>query len=416
MTWEETDGVTKERDRFSPGVSRIFLAGLLVVLTACDSGEPSATQAGTVARVMVPAPEDTVLWPVTPAPLLRIGAEGGESGSQFHDIRGAIRLADGRMVVADGSTRELRFFDTGGDFLGSAGGRGGGPGEFESVDLLGRGAPDTLLVLDASLRRISLFLSDGTFLSSSNFAADLPPLLTPLGQIGPREIVVRERPALRFPTTPGGHVARDSLAVLAVGLDGTARADFGRFPGPEMYLKAGPGANRGAPLAFGSETFFALASDRLFAWEGREAVMRSFSADGDLAGVFQMSRPSVPVRREDLDLLVEELADRYGRGRASEITPLYEEMPVPDHFPMIGRLTMDVPGRLWVQDYPRPGLERVRWTVLDTQGLVLARADLPRGLRVTEIGEDYVLGIQRDEDEVEYVVLYGLSRAVPDAN
>ncbi len=363
-------------------------------------------------HVTISAPEDTVAWQVTAEPVLRIGTEGGDAAYQFHDIRGAVRLPDGAIVVADGSSRELRLFDCAGRFLASAGRRGGGPGEFESIGLLGRTNADTLLVVDHSLRRVSLFLADGSFMTSANLAHDLPPHLQALGQLGSTSVVIGERPSRRFPTAPGSHVMRDSLDVLSVGLDGEMQVAFGEFLGPETYLRASPGSNRAAPLAFGMETLFAFGTDRLFATAEDGRVIQAFSPTGDLAEVYRLERPLIPVRRDDLDLLIEELTDRYGRGRASEIAPLYGEMPVPDHFPGVGGLVVDRQGYLWVQDYPRPGVQRVRWTVLSTQGQVLAGTDLPRDLRVSEIGEDYILGIQRDEFGVENVVLFGLTRAV----
>jgi hypothetical protein len=43
-------------------------------------------------------------------------------------------------------------------------------------------------------------------------------------------------------------------------------------------------------------------------------------------------------------------------------------------------------------------------------GRILARVQMPSKFRVQEIGEDYVLGVWRDDLDVESVRVYGLRR------
>jgi hypothetical protein len=44
--------------------------------------------------------------------------------------------------------------------------------------------------------------------------------------------------------------------------------------------------------------------------------------------------------------------------------------------------------------------------VFDPDGRWLGDLDLPRGLRVDEIGADYIAGVERDTLGVEYVKVY----------
>ena len=44
---------------------------------------------------------------------------------------------------------------------------------------------------------------------------------------------------------------------------------------------------------------------------------------------------------------------------------------------------------------------------------MVARLAMPDGLTVTDIGGDYVLGVERDEMDVQFLRLYGLSRGEP---
>ena len=64
-------------------------------------------------------------------PELHIGVEEGAPEYMLTHVGGALRLADGRIIIADRDNLELRFYDSKGRHLKSAGGRGQGPGEFE---------------------------------------------------------------------------------------------------------------------------------------------------------------------------------------------------------------------------------------------------------------------------------------------
>ncbi|MBT8397482.1 MAG: hypothetical protein KJN92_10970, partial [Gemmatimonadetes bacterium] len=105
-------------------------------------------------------PED---WALSEPPLLEIGVQEAEDPYQLHRVRGSALLADGRIVVLNGGSQELRFFDSGGRFLFSAGGRGEGPGEFRSPAGLRRAADGGVQVWDQNLMRVSSFDADGTF-------------------------------------------------------------------------------------------------------------------------------------------------------------------------------------------------------------------------------------------------------------
>jgi len=112
-------------------------------------------------------------WSLDPNPVLQIGLTEGDEAYLFEDIRGIVMLNDGRIVVADGLTRQLRFFDPQGAHLRTAGGLGEGPGEFGDlawVDLCG----DGLYAFDRRQHRVSIWSLDGDLVQTF-------PLLEPDG-------------------------------------------------------------------------------------------------------------------------------------------------------------------------------------------------------------------------------------------
>lgn len=65
-------------------------------------------------------------------------------------------------------------------------------------------------------------------------------------------------------------------------------------------------------------------------------------------------------------------------------------------------------GNLWVENYPAPGTSMNFWSVFDVEGFFLGRVTMPHEFSPLDIGPDYVLGLWRDEDDVEHVRMYEL--------
>jgi len=79
---------------------------------------------------------------------LQIGVIEGDKAYEFDNVVGALVLANGEVVVADGRSNELRFFDARGQHRRTAGRGGGGPGEFRFLNRLYPYGSDSLLVAD----------------------------------------------------------------------------------------------------------------------------------------------------------------------------------------------------------------------------------------------------------------------------
>lgn len=115
--------------------NRQVAAILWVVSSAvgCDARESNAV--------------DTVeTWELSPR--LEIGVVEGDPTYEFASVVSSLVLPDGRIAVADGASQELRFFDGQGQHLGTVGGRGSGPGEFQWLTRVYHHGPDSLLAFD----------------------------------------------------------------------------------------------------------------------------------------------------------------------------------------------------------------------------------------------------------------------------
>jgi len=90
------------------------------------------------------------------------------------------RLADGRLVVADGDSRTLRFFGADGTLQRTSGRVGSGSGEFRSITYMSRWRGDSVLVWDVPQRRLSVFDDAGAFARSFALVTDSAP---PFGNV-----------------------------------------------------------------------------------------------------------------------------------------------------------------------------------------------------------------------------------------
>ena len=85
-------------------------------------------------------------------------------------------------------------------------------------------------------------------------------------------------------------------------------------------------------------------------------------------------------------------------------------MQYPETLPAYSTIIFDALGNLWVERFRGRGEEENRWDVFNAEGHLLGAVDLPVGLLVDQIGEDFVLGRWMDELDVQHVRLYGLTR------
>lgn len=102
-------------------------------------------------------------WEVGPAPVVSIGVAEGEPAYELHRASDAIALRDGRIIVANSGSSELRVFDSAGVYLKSIGRQGSGPGEFRGTITLFPHAGDSLVVYDNGNGRLSVFTAEGEY-------------------------------------------------------------------------------------------------------------------------------------------------------------------------------------------------------------------------------------------------------------
>jgi len=356
--------------------------------------------------------KDGTGWRLADTPDVDIGVLEGADEYQLFQARDAKRLTDGRIVVANGGTNELRFYTPDGNHVASAGREGGGPGEFQQLGWIRTFGGDSLMVYDFSLGRMSVFDDNGTFARSFK--------ITPIGEasfvigadVFSDGMVLAKSPLIFAGGIENGLNRRDELFQTYTAT-GEPVDSLGAFPGPEQFIQTGGSGNRRfiaiTSLPFGRTPATAVYGTRFCFGASDTYEIACYERDATLRRLIRRSVPPRPVTPADVEAYKErELADVEDENARRDAERRYEEMPVPETMPAYATFTLDAVGDLWVREFTVGEAATWTWTVFDPEGRMLGTMALPPDFRVTQIGDDFVLGLWRDDLEVEHVRLYTL--------
>ena len=380
-------------------------------------------------------------WQVTAEPVVTLGVMDFPVEQQFQDIVGATRLSDGTIVLVELADFGLRAFNPSGDRLWTAGGVGDGPGEMRSY-------PDTRPVLSRldgdvvqlqnGLDRIRyssggeviehVKLDYGRFRRWGRIFIQYCPFDAYFLQ---DDIVFCHRPQPESP--PDSWTIHHTIMRTTWGLDAvdTLGGDFLE----ESYFRQSrfPIAIRSPLAARGIFGIGGAPQPRLLYARNDEYRIEVWDIlAGSLAMVVERQVPRRARTDEEADFLVQSGDVHYARDYvdiAESVDKAHSQAI--DSVSLAEALFLDELGYMWVRRGPS-GLDgehaRVReitgpdgrqWTVPAPSGLhdvfrpdgvYLGTVKLPHDLRITEIGADHILGIVRDEMDVQYVWMYGLDR------
>ncbi|MGD8277162.1 MAG: 6-bladed beta-propeller [Gemmatimonadota bacterium] len=363
-----------------------------------------------IADIAHPVWTDGESWTAGAEPVLEIGALEGDEAYQLYRVSRAIRLPNRSIVIANGGTSQLRWFDADGRFVRNAGGQGEGPGEFSRLFGLSL-AGDVLLAHDYTLARVTRFDTAGTLLGTVQLAGDpgrpIEVWPTDSGYVG-------MIPELAYDVTADPTYHRRNVTYVRYAVDGALIDTLAVLPGPEMVVSGGPVAG-GFTMSMTSPLIAhtsqqAVIGSRLVAGNTEHFELRVYGPDGSLNRLTRDPSRDLPVEASEWDAVVaENMADAETPDERRAVQELATLRPAPATRPAFDRFLADRAGYLWVAPF-RPGAGPAPWLVVDIDGGVLGSVDLPEGLRPTDIGEDYVLGVIRDDLDVEQVRMYPLHR------
>lgn len=333
---------------------------------------------------------------VEPDPLVRIGTVDGPDEFIFQFLVDGAVLSDGRLLTADRGTGAMRIYTRDGEFVRSFGGEGEGPREFRFIEGV-TVHDDTVTVVDPTLGRYAHFDVHGEFIGTGRL------------------------PRSRVSLIGVEHGGRRWWKWGRRSVDGPAREvtidsyEIGYSDGPESDIERVDDAIAvwrydGRPHPFSPVTEPTLLRDSLLIADPIRAELTVVGPTGVRARVIDVPLPETDAE-EAWRILEREIQVRDDLQQFRG-----EEIPRVDELPRMGAMLVDAADRIWVKAYDPvedahwlggwAGGEGGRWIVLDPEGEVIGRVDIPPDLVPLFIGRDLLLGRYRDELGVQYLSVH----------
>lgn len=399
-----------------------FALALVATLTLAPTSTAQSTRDSAGIRVVEnaqPTWSSRERLSLAAAPRIAIGSNA-DSAFRFRQVRGVMRLSDGRIAVADGASLQLRLFSAEGKHISSSGGKGGEPSQLQGMNWVRRLPGDTI-VIGPTLSSAAIYSSTGQYLRTANFRPRTEARPTTPGPLVFAMLSSNLVVASPFPNQSPRSVGAkwtDSLSLSIVSESGAAPRALGAFPHIELEQVAS-GLTSVWLSAIG---VFAASDDHFYAGFGDRYEVKVFSHAGTLQTIIRRAWKPTPITDADWEHWVVEWSKLWvrstGAEREREIQKV-REAPWAEQNPAFSQFIVDRIGRLWVRDAhwqdaiaagsltDTPAVP-TSWSVFDIRGRWLGDVSTPTGLKVFEIGADYIIGTMRKAD-VNQVVIFDLS-------
>ncbi len=365
---------------------------------------PASTGGWSTGQVTVPT------WTVAAKPELRIGTEG-DPPYEFNQVIGVARLADGSIVVANRGTREVRVYGSDGRFQRTFGGKGAGPGEYEQPQWLGHRA-DTAFIYDLPLDRLTaLDTRSGGVVESRVYQAGAARSV--IARLSSGALLAESSPPIVL-TRPDG-ARRDSSTIVVLAPDASGGVvTIGTFPGLSTYAvnPANSGRARSVGVnAFAPQLHVLPIGTRIVVGDAAVPLLLIFDESGRKTGEIRLPIPMTRYDNAAMDrlksaLLATATSERDRTAIEQRFNPRYR----PRERPYFQGLLAGPCGEVWVERFREDPSASSEFIVVGENRQVAANVRGPAGVRVFEAGLDYLLGVSRDRDGVERVVLYRYGR------
>ena len=356
-------------------------------------------------------------WVVDTVPEYQVGAvvEGKEEHF-FSRIGGAQQLPNGRVVVLDQASCEIRFFGLDGEFLELTGGRGEGPGELSPrCGLVASPGSERLVAFDGF--RLSFFDYQGRFRHRLPVSWPAQPVTHVVG-VAEGKVLVESR-LLTVSRTRGLARQPSTTDFALLELENQRVVWEGFFLGRQHYAVRLPDSPYGQmqyaiPFDIRPEATLGMEGFYLTLGEDHGPEILEYDSSGGLRRIIRLAERVSSPSEEDLDKYTEfqidsrNVPEDHRESSFDRDRPRYGEMPLPRVIPVFSRLLVDESGSLWARLYRFDVSAPVRWLVFAPNGEGQGSVEMPKDLEVWQIGRDFVLGVWRDEHDVEYVRRHAL--------
>jgi hypothetical protein len=355
------------------------------------------------------APAQQKEWKLSAAPVVRIGELDGGPAYLFANLGSLLRLPDGRIVVADGQSNQIRVFSADGKHIATHGRQGNGPGEYQWLQGLWRARGDTLIALDQRMGKVTVLSPSFVPVRTMNWGWQVR-----LSGVTANGSYFMIGSAPRGGAIKSGVITEYDGLILRIkpengALDTLARAEGSRFLFREETVN-GRAVMMQYPIPFNPMPHHAIGANMIVYGAGTKPEIERFDTNGRRLSPLQLTSVRRRVTPADVQRFEQWLVEQYRPEQRPAARQRLTQVKAAEQMPTHGQLAMDNEGDVWVQRYAPPWEPALRWDVYNAAGRNIATVRLPARFTIREIGSDYVLGFSKDEFDVERVEMYRLTK------
>ncbi len=399
------------------------VAGFVVVMLAACGGEGVREASGPVVRdsagveivenqeaAWAPGEE----WTIAAQPAFEVGSLDGDDSQLFNGASSPRLRSDGSVVVADGGSAEVRAFDAQGDFLWAAGGRGEGPGEFQTLRWIALLPGDSIMAYDFRSRRVTILGPDGQLVrtytpdTAEDALAASPVTLLEGGR-------VLAAAGVRFSggEGPAREVTWPETSYFVTDLEGARLDSLMTVPSVEMLVLRDEGSIAVAPPPIARRGFVGARGNHIVSGQSQAIDLAVRDATGALVRRVRLGvEGDVPVDG-DLERAIEGRLgpDADPEQLRAQLRTL-ADVPLPDRYPVVEEAIVERDGTIWLRIWRPPWSNdgASGWRVFDPSGAYLGDVKVPAGFRIFSVEGDRLLGVYSDDLGVERVRMYDIVR------
>jgi hypothetical protein len=380
--------------------SRWVFAVLVILTVGCDTAVPApavVVRDSAGVRIVESAGSTKHPAPLTIGePTFSAGSMDGAAEYLLNRVVGAMHLSNGEILVGNGGTNELRFYDDSGRFLRSEGREGQGPGEYEYMRGLGRCRETGFVAFDLNWQ-INAYDAQGRFVERTVLRA--PDGLSPYKTACDREgrLLILGWGAAARQLQIGFYESRDRLVLTS--LSGDVATGFG-----EWLVSERVGTQNGSrPHPAGRATVIALHDGLAYVGSSERFEIELFDLEGTRRRIVRGPGAPPPVTDSVEAAYLALQLEAAAQDRAPSIRRELAAWDWPPTLPAYTAMLVDPHGIAWLRDFRLDADEPETWRLLHPDEGYLGDVTLAPGEALLEIDMDHVLVLQRDPLGVESV-------------
>jgi len=361
----------------------------------------------------------------TRLPAVSLPATEGDA-LNYDAVRFVRLMADGGAVVASRTLPRLTFFDGTGDRVWRVGRPGAGPGDFWAIDRLWVMPGDTLRVLDLRAMSESRFTPEGDLLERRALEVHFGRGVTPISPLADGRWVVAEGSGTGSIQAPDRGLRQDSLSVTLWDAQGRTLDTLAHYVGAlrlgdmSRFLETSQALMVTVP--FQGETGVRVVGDTLLVIsDGREGFLTLVHIGSRAQTRVTVPDASRPIPQEEVDGWIRDYLERQTPPVRAWVGPQIQELPFPGRTPVYDGVGIAWDGArevFWVPEHrpPDPAADTLRVSIVDVNGVVHGRVELPGFRRILEVRDDRAVAVEvsgSGEDTVWVIPVVCARRTAP---